>query len=304
MRTVFSLIIVMVLWGSAFTSSKVAIAAVGYEVAGSLRFLLGAAVLLLVLPFAGRPGPGRDGRNWLALTGLGLVGVFGYNLLFFLGLSLAPATDGSMIIPVLSPVITTALSVLLGHRRLASTQVLGLGAAVLGAATYITGAPAEPGSGHRIIGDALFVAAAACWSTYTVLGRPILGRLAAQRVSTYTTAIGALALGLVASPFVGDVDVARLDGVFWLNMAYLAILPTALAYVLYYRAVHRLGATTAATMMFLVPVVGMVCGIVLLHESINPTQVVGSIMMLGGAFLATRTPKRTQTAPTPEPSRV
>jgi drug/metabolite transporter (DMT)-like permease len=285
---VLSLVVVMIFWGSAFASSKVAVGTVGHEVAAPLRFGLGALVLLLVLPFARGPGPGRNPGDWLALTGLGLVGVFGYNLLFFLGLSLAPAADGSMIIPVLSPVITTVLGALLGNQRISAVQIAGLSTAVAGAVVFMAGAPLGPAGMTRLAGDAAFVGAAACWSTYTVLGRPMLHRLSPQRVTTYTTAIGSLGLVPVAVPSATQVSWSTLDTGFWLNVAYLAIFPTALAYVLYYRGVHQLGSTTAATMMFLVPIAGLACAIGLLGESINPAQIVGSILMLGGALVATR----------------
>lgn len=291
-----SLVVVMIFWGSAFASSKVAVGTVGHEVAAPLRFGIGALVLLVVLPFVRGPGPGRNPRDWLALTGLGLVGVFGYNLLFFLGLSLAPAADGSMIIPVLSPVITTVLSALLGHQRITPVQVAGLSTAVVGAAVFMTGAPIGPAGATRLAGDAAFVGAAACWSTYTVLGRPMLHRLSPQRVTTYTTAIGSLGLALVAVPSAGQISWSTLDTEFWLNVAYLAVFPTALAYVLYYRGVHQFGSATAATMMFLVPVAGVACAIGLLGESINAAQIVGSVLMLGGALVATRASSASRTA--------
>lgn len=147
-----SLVVVMIFWGSAFASSKVAVGEVGHEIAAPLRFGIGAMVLLLVLPFVRGPGPGRDPRNWLTLTGLGLVGVFGCNLLLFLGLSLAPAADSSMIIPVLSPVITTVLSALLGHQRITAVQVAGPSAAVVGAAVFMAGAPIGPAGANRLAG--------------------------------------------------------------------------------------------------------------------------------------------------------
>lgn len=81
---------------------------------------------------------------------------------------------------------------------------------------------------------------------------------------------------------------STLDTEFWLNVAYLAVFPTALAYVPYYRGVRRLGSTTTATMMFLVPVAGLACAIGLLGESINAAQIAWSVLMLGGAFVATR----------------
>ncbi|HEV2782464.1 MAG TPA: DMT family transporter [Actinophytocola sp.] len=291
MRTHLTLVLVMALWGSAFASSKLAVNAIPHEVAAFLRFGL-AAMILLAMHAALTRHATRPPPHDLGLAGgLGILGVFGYNVLFFLALSLAPSADGSVIVPVLSPVITVAVTALLGRRGLSARTVLGLAAAVAGAGVFFAGIPA--GGDHRLLGDLLYVAAAGCWSAYTVCGAPVLARLPALTVTAYATLAGALALGVVALPAVADVEWSTLDIGFWLNQAYLAVLPTAVAYVLYYRAVRRAGPATAASAMFLVPVFGLACAWLLLGESITAVQAAGSVLMLAGAWLATTTPGRT-----------
>ncbi|HET9141576.1 DMT family transporter [Actinophytocola sp.] len=323
MRTCLSLVAVMAFWGSAFASSKLAVHAVPHEVAAFLRFGMGAAILLVVHAALGRDRP--TARDAGVAAGLGLLGVLGYNVLFFLALTMAPAADGSVIVPVSAPVITVAVTALLGrvlpgacdrisgagrrrarlvalvgtfsaqlpgHRKLTRRAALGLAAALAGATVFLLAIPA--GGTHRLAGDLLFLGSAACWAGYTMLGAPVLERVPAFTVTTFASAAGALALGILAVPAFDDVAWSELDTGFWLNQAYLAALPTALAYVLYYWAVRRVGPATASSAMFLVPVFGLTCAWLLLGESITPVQAVGAALMLGGAWLATVAARRTR----------
>lgn len=277
------LVLVMAFWGSAFALSKVAVHDVPPQVASLFRFGLGAVALLVLHSVVVRKRVG--GRDLGRIAGIGMIGVFVYNSCFFLGLSLAPSADGSVIIPVCSPVITVAVTALMGRRRLTGRALGGLATAVAGAAVFFVGIPG--GGTGRVVGDLLFVAAAGCWATYTVRGAPLLARLPTLTVTTYAAVAGSLGLAVLAVPFFGDVRWSTLDGTFWLNQAYLAALPTALAYVMYYQAVGRVGPATASSMMFLVPVFGLLGSWIVLGEAITPVQAVGAAGMLVGAWFAT-----------------
>lgn len=283
MRIRLLLVLVMALWGSAFASSKLAVHEVPHAVAGFLRFLIGTIVLLIVLR-----APRLPAADAARAAGLGLIGVFGYNFLFFLGLSLAPAADGSVIVPMAAPILTVAVTALFGRTRLPLIRMVGLTTAIAGAGVFFLGIPAS--GSHRLLGDLVFLAAAACWASYTIFGAPLLSRLSAPTVTVYATAAGTLALGIVAAPDLSDVAWSELDFEFWLNQAYLGMLPTALAYVLYYQAVRQVGAATASAAIFLVPAFGLSCAWILLGESISAVQGLGAALMFIGAWLNTRTP--------------
>lgn len=287
MRSYLSLVLVMALWGSAFASSKLAVQEIPHEVAAFIRFALAA---LILLPLRRLDRQRLATREISTAAGLGLIGVFGYNLFFFLALSLAPSADGTVIVPVIAPVITVAVTALLGRRRLAVRTTVGLTAAVAGAAVFFAGIPG--GGSNRLAGDLLFLAGAGCWAGYTILGAPVLRRLPPLSVTAYATAAGAVALGVLAVPHLNAVELSNLDAGFWLNQAYLVILPTALAYVLYYRSVRTVGPAMASSAMFLVPVFGLTCSWVLVGESITAVQAGGSVLMMIGAWLATLTPER------------
>ncbi|WP_405806718.1 DMT family transporter [Streptomyces sp. NBC_01187] len=292
----FSLSVTMVLWGSAFSSSKSVVDHVPHSVAALLRFG-GAALALLVavaiLGGGGGPGgrggtrpkisPRVGGRAALA----GVLGVFAYNSFFFWGLSLAPSLDAGILIPVMSPVLTSLLLLVTGRERASGMRVAGLGLGLAGAVLFFLGAGGSThGDPSRLAGDALFLLSAVCWAAYTLAGPRVLAGIDPLRATTYATCAGALLLGVMAAPDIPRVEWGELPPGVWLNAVYLALGAAAVANLLYYRGVGAVGPASASLMMFTVPVVNTACGTLFLGETFGPVQAAGALVLLAGAVLA------------------
>lgn len=132
------LLTTMALFGAAFTSSEVVVGQMPHPVAGLLRFGGGAVILVVLLWLR----PGSQPFTWREVRragAVGLIGVFAYNFLFFWGVSLAPAVDGSVIVPVLSPVITTFFLLASGRETASRARVAGLVLAVAGSVVFFVG---------------------------------------------------------------------------------------------------------------------------------------------------------------------
>jgi drug/metabolite transporter (DMT)-like permease len=274
----------MALFGTAFTASKIVASAVPPEVAALLRFGCGAIVLLLWLTFTGH-GFTLAARDWGRVLAAGTLGVFAFNLLFFWGLHMAPSIDGSIIVPVLSPVLTTAVAALFLKESATPARLVAMTVGIAGAAVFLAGLGGATG-GRRLIGDLAYVVGAAVWSAYTLIGRRILTGIEPVKAIALTTTVGSLLLATVAAPKIASVAWSGLPAGFWLNIAYLALGPTAVAYAGYYRGIQVVGPTRASAMMFLVPVFGVTGGALFLHESLTAAQAVGALLMLAGALLA------------------
>jgi drug/metabolite transporter (DMT)-like permease len=286
MRSWLPVLVAVLLWASAFAASKVAVGSVPHEVAAFLRFGGGAVVLVLVQRFV-PAGPDRarvSGPDRLRIGLLGVLGVFGYNTLLFAGLALAPSVDGAVIVPVLSPILTAVTLAVRERRWPSPRQLVGFALAMAGGAVFL--AVAASGARSRLLGDLAFLLAAGCWTAYSVRGKAVLGRVSPLRVTTGATVAGALLLLPLAAPALTQVRWAELSTGFWLNQAWLAVLPTALANPLFYYGVRRIGPGRATAFMFLVPGAGLAWSFVLLHESITMAQAVAVLLMLVGAWLA------------------
>ncbi|MER6591161.1 DMT family transporter [Micromonospora purpureochromogenes] len=302
-----SLLATMVFFGSAFASSKVVVEQLPHQVAALLRFGGGALILVVisaVLSVRRVDAPRLTWRQVARCGFVGLLGVFAYNLLFFWALSLAPSIDGSIIVPVLSPVVTTAALIVAGAERTTVSRGVGLLLGLLGAAVFFLGIRGSGGefSGSRLLGDVLFLLGAAAWAAYSIVSKKVLVGMEPLRATTIATAVGAVALLIPAAPALGAAEWAAVSGTAWANVVYLAVGPTALAYLLFYQGLVKVSPSTATMMMFAVPVFGIACSVLFLGESFTAWQIVGSIVMLAGAVFAVnpwggaRRPDRTRSA--------
>jgi drug/metabolite transporter (DMT)-like permease len=254
-----------------------------------MRYGIAAVAMLLWLRFArgsSEPAPPLTRRTWGWFALAGLVGIAIYNGLFFLGLSLAPAIDGSSIMPVMSPVFTAVLASVVVRERPGPLRLGALALGLGGALIFLLAGRVTADHPQRLLGDVIFLAAAFCWAIYTLMGRRLMGMADPFRVTTWAMTFGALILTAWAAPALVAIDWTGLPADFWLEIVYLALLPTAVGYALYYRGVRDVGPTTASIMMFLVPISGASMAVLLLGQGLAPIQLVGALTMAGGALLA------------------
>ncbi|MFD0634701.1 DMT family transporter [Catenulispora yoronensis] len=293
----------MMLWGGAFASSKSVVDQVPHTVAATLRFGGGAIALLVTvgvtrgrrLGASSSLGASVTVRAGARAAAAGVLGVFAYNGFFFWGLSLAPSLDGGILIPVMSPVLTTAFQLVSGREVVSRRRLVGFGLGLSGAAVYLVGAGGAGGVGgaggagaDRLAGDALYLLSAVCWVAFTLAAPKVLADIEPLTAMTCATCAGAVLLGVLALPDVGQVQWGALPSQVWLNVVYLAVGATAIANVFYYRGISAVGPASASLMMFLVPAINTLCGTVFLGESFTPLQGVGAAALLVGAALAGR----------------
>jgi drug/metabolite transporter (DMT)-like permease len=221
------------------------------------------------------------------IVGLGLTAIAGYNYLFLTGLRLAPATDGSLIVPGLAPVATALLAAPILRERLRRGTVAGLVLAIAGLLLVVN--PQGGGaSGDRLLGDAMFLGGAVLWGIYSVLGRIAGGRFDPVSVTLYGAVAGTLVLLPLAFAEGGASRVAHADIGAWLGIGYLAVFGTVGGFVGLHVGIRRIGASRAAAFALLVPVFGVSSSAWLLGEALAPLTLVGGAVILAGLWLVER----------------
>lgn len=76
----------------------------------------------------------------------------------------------------------------------------------------------------------------------------------------------------------------------WASLAGLGLLCTALAYVMFFRLIQRIGPSRALTVTFLIPIFGMLWGAMWLGEAITSTMVLATGIIAWGTWLSNRRP--------------
>lgn len=286
-RTAFLALTAMaVCFGGTWVAASVAVDAIPPLTIAATRFAVATLLLVAWTRVARRPLAPLRRRDLPAYVAMGLTAIAGYNVLFLLGLTLAPASDGAIIVPGMAPVFTTVLATLLLRERIGFVAAAGLGIAI-GGLVLVVG-PAGSADGTRLAGDLLFVLGAVFWALYNIVSRATAGRFDAVSATCYGTAAGTLVLVPAALVEGGVPSLVAAPPLAIAGVAYLAVFGTVAAFVLLQVGLRRVGAARASTFALLVPVVGVLSSAWLLGDALSPTTLLGGAIVLLGLWLVQR----------------
>jgi drug/metabolite transporter (DMT)-like permease len=271
-----------VIWAVNFSVIKVGLVQLPPFGFNALRFPLAGLPLLGVLAVRGALGL-PDRSDALRVVGLGLLGNGAYQFLFISGIDRTRAGNASLLLAG-TPIITAVLSSALGHERLSSRVWIGALATVLGIALVVGSEPIHVGR-DSLAGDLLLLAAAICWSVYTVGARNLVRRYGTMRVTAWTLWVGAALLFVVGLPDLLTLPAPLSLGT-WASVFYSGPLGIGVAYLLWYTGVRHLGNTRTATFANIVPVLALAVAWLWLHEVPNFRQIAGAAVIIAGVSLA------------------
>lgn len=259
-----------VMWGANFNLAKPVLAEMHPFVAGADRYLLAAAIMLLLTWFRGERVPLRHGKTYLTL---GLVGVFGFNLFFFLGMASTSPVNGALIM-ALNPLLTSLIAYAMLGDRPTQRQMLAFPVGIVGVGIVVLGAGAHV---HVARGDMFLMVANINWAFYNVLVRKLMPKDVSGVASTAgIMSVGAVALA-IATLVAGEAFV--LPSVHAASaLIAMSLGGGVLAYLFWNAGIGVLGAARAAIFLNLVPVASMV---IASFGGTPPTHV----QLLGGALV-------------------
>jgi len=272
-----------VCFGGTWVPAAVAVESVPPFTIAAARFGAASVLLYLWARLANRPLSPIDARDWPIIIGLAVTAVAGYNWLFLTALTLAPASDGAIIVPGLAPVLTVIIATIVLGERLGRRGVVGLAVAAVG--LFLVVRPEGGANATRLLGDALFIAGAALWGVYSVLARVASRRFNPVSTTLYGIAVGTLILLPLALLEGGAATLASAPIEALAGIGYLAVFGTVGAFVLLNLGMARVGASRASAFALLVPVIGVLTSVAFLGEELGPTTIMGGGIVLVGLWL-------------------
>lgn len=274
--------------GAQWIAAKLGVTAVPALELSAMRFAIASLVLLLACAITRTPLPFR---SWRPILAAAACGVLGFNTLAFVGLSSTPASDSALIIPTVIP-LATALFATLIRERLTRIKLLGFGVASIGAALVIIGGQqaGADASSLRLRGDLMELGAAAGWAASLTIGAVVLRRETVLGYVTLMVVMGTVLVAPLGFLAQGYRDVPSWQPETWIAAGSLGVISTAVAFVLFFWAVHRFGASLAAMVAYLTPVSALILAFVVLSERPLPVQLAGGAVIVLGVRIAARRP--------------
>jgi drug/metabolite transporter (DMT)-like permease len=269
---------IAVIWGSSFLFIDIGLETLRPGVIALARLALGVAALAL-FPAARRP---VDRQDLPQVVFLGLIWA-GLPLILFpvaqqwIDSSVAGMLNGAV------PLFGAAWAVVLLRRPLGRAQTLGLLVGFAGVVAISW--PEVEGSRATTLGAGLVVLAVVCYGLAVNLAVPLQQRHGALPVLLRAQ----LAALLLVVPFgLWSLPGSRLAWGPVLAMLPLGLLGTGLAFVLMTILVGRVGGPRGAVATYFIPVVAIALGVVFLDERVAPVALLGTALVLVGAWLTSR----------------
>ena len=284
-----------VIWGIPYLMIKVAVEEVSVPVLVLARTAVGAAVLL---PLAiSREAWVAIREHWKPMLAFAFFEIIAaWWLLSDAERYLTSSMTGLLI--AASPIIAAVLDRFTGgERRLGFKRILGLGIGLAGVAV-LAGPDLAGGATWPII-EVLLVAT--CYAIAPLIAARYLGDVPTLPMTAACLGFAALVYAApAAATWPDEMPSTRV----LLALAGLAVICTALAFIVFFALIREVGAARALVFTYINPAVALAAGVIVLGEPLTPWNIAGLALVLAGSILATRRPDQPAPDITTEPTRV
>ncbi|MFD4671292.1 DMT family transporter [Lentzea sp. NPDC058450] len=279
-------------WGASFLFIKIGLEGLSPAQVVLGRLVTGAAALAVIAAVTRQRLP-REPVVWAHLTAVAVL-LCVVPFLLFAWAEQHVDSGLASIYNATTPLMTMLVAlVALPGERLTRSGLAGLAVGFAGVLVVL--APWQGSAEGTLAAQAACLAATSCYGLAFVYLRRFVSPLGLPTVAVTTVQVGVGAvLMLAAAPFVA-ISPVQLSWRVVLSVTVLGVVGTGLAYVWNTNVVAGWGATTAATVTYLTPVVGVALGIVVLGERLSWHEPVGAlVVLLGMALVQRRTGAATQ----------
>jgi drug/metabolite transporter (DMT)-like permease len=286
-RSAYALLFVAnLIYATSYVATRIVLDDLPPALLALVRLVVGAALLAPLVrvlePTTTRPA-GRDSRRIVCMGALGFAAAFA---LSHWGLARSTATNAALL-TIVEPVSIMVLSPLLLGEHLRRREAAGAALAVLGAVIVVL--DGIPGFTRALAphwqGDLLLVLSGVAFGSYTLIGRDVLARHSPLAVTTRSIAWGAVVMvPLTVAEWLGGARPVWSIGAL-VGALYLAVVITALGYLVWNWALARVGAPQAAIFVTLQPIGGAVLAVVLLREPLTSFTLAGGALIVAGLWL-------------------
>jgi drug/metabolite transporter (DMT)-like permease len=283
----------IVLWGSSFAMTKIAVAAITPHWVVALRLIVAALVLTAVLAASGRRLP-RDRSSWLWFAWLG---VMGNSLPFFLiswGTQFVPSAVAGILMAGVPLFVVVLAHFFLPDEPLSAGKAAGFGLGFAGVALLI-GPSAFAGFGTDavlLVAELVILSATLSYAIFGITGRR------APPMSAMVRATGSL----IAAALFSTVAALALEPVEFFSAPLpplaatfgLGLLSTAAAAVVLFRLLASAGPSFISFANYGIPAYATAIGIVFLGEDLGIATLAALALILAGVWLAERSARKTR----------
>lgn len=294
---IIAVIMTAIIWGLSFLSIKVTVEVLPPMTLALTRFLIASVVLSIIYIFMEK----EKKLNRKDIPILALSGFIGVSLYFYFennAIKLLSASSAAIIIAVI-PIITLIAEIVVFKSKLTKKKLISVILSFLGV-YFIVGFNTKASAPGSIKGYLLMFAAVLAWVTYSIITKPLYKKYSQISIVYFQTLFGTLFL----MPFVffETIKWNLVDTVIVMNVIYLGVFCSAIAYYLYIYAMGYLGVSITSLFLNLLPVITVIGGYFILKETITVYQIIGGALVIFSVYLVNTKGKNSKKDPVEEES--
>jgi drug/metabolite transporter (DMT)-like permease len=274
------LALLSILWGGSFFFNGAALRELPPLTLVFLRVALGAAILLPLLRTRGIGFP-KGVKGWTPFLAIGLLNnVIPFSLIVA-GQTFIPSGLAS-ILNATTPLFTVMVMAAAGEEALQARRVAGVALGLAGV-IILRGWGTETRTGQAL-GILLCLGGALSYGFAALAARRLLKDSAPLGTATFQLVASTVMMAIVAAAVEQPWRLPMPDVTTWFAVLGLAVLSTALAYIVFFQILRRSGATNVMLVTLLIPVTAILLGWLVLDEPISMREIAGAIV-IGSALI-------------------
>ncbi len=286
------------LGGLAFPVSKYGLIQIEPFTFAFYRFILASSVLLTLNWLRMRRKRKKvkvrpiEKSDYLKIFGLGVLIIPFNQVAYLFGQSLTTASHGALLFAT-SPIWLFLAGLLLLNEKFVLRRVVGVILGIAGVVIILRGGAVEL-DGRHLLGDLIILGAVLAWVFYTVLGKPLVLKYGAFRVTAYVLSCGSalyFPFGLYRAL---HFDYSSVPPLTWLCVLYMALAVSVISYVLWYWLLKHMETTRMAVFNNLQPVIASAVALVFLNEPFTLSLAIGGLVVITGVLITEK--RRSATA--------
>lgn len=274
-KFVILLCIAMLLWGGAWSASKMIVDYTSTDVLAFWRFVFAALCFVpMVLFLRVRLIISPKTFGFLAVASVANVG---YAVLFFHGIALGFAGAGGVLVTTLIPIATFLLAFVFYRHKPTKLEAIGLS---LGLVSGFLLTQLHTPALLFANGNLYFVASAFVWALLTLVLQNIHNAIHPIAINFYITLLSVIFYVPFVSDYAQLLDIFGFDWVFWAGILFVSCCSIAIGTTLYYHAIKQLGGSKASAFNLLVPLFAMLLSWALLGETPTLNTLLGGSLAI------------------------
>ncbi|SHJ99626.1 DMT family transporter [Tepidibacter formicigenes] len=274
-----AIIITVILWGLSFISIKVSLEVFPPMTLAAARFIIASGILLAIFKKK-EPKTKLEKEDIPKIAMASFIGVTLYYYFENNGVKLTTPSIASLIIATI-PIFSLISEAIMFKNKLTLNKIIGVTCSLIGV-YFIVGGGLNDLTSSNGLGYLMMFGAVFSWVIYNMLTKPLFNKYSQLAIVFYQIVFGTIFL--IPFTLFEKTNWELLNKSIILNIFYLAVFCSAVAYYLYMYALDNLGASTTTLYLNLSPLVTTIGSYFILHENITKNTIIGGILVIASVY--------------------